>query len=163
MFCPPCGAAAIYLLPEQALLRFISHRTGSPTKFGFLACGVYRVPLPLFPAGLRHCDTLRAAAMDLSLGFRSAVILADAWSYFLGQHNHYCHRRQCEHGLSSDTYVPAAASCVEYCLFAAVLKNLLFQTAQTFQNIHVAAGGQNRISIILRPCPAFNFDQFCTQ
>ena len=36
----------------------------SPTKFGFLACGVYLVPLLMFPLRLRHCDTLRESAID---------------------------------------------------------------------------------------------------
>ena len=37
---------------------FVSPWSDSPTKFGFLACGVYRVPLSGFPRKLRHCDTV---------------------------------------------------------------------------------------------------------
>lgn len=33
-------------------------------NFGFLACGVYLVPLLMFPLRLRHCDTLRESAID---------------------------------------------------------------------------------------------------
>lgn len=58
----PLRAAVIYLYMRTCLkLHFIL--SSSPTKFGFLACGVYLVPPYEFLHKLRHCDTLRASTM----------------------------------------------------------------------------------------------------
>jgi len=52
------------------LLRSFFLWSSSPTKFGFLAEGVYLVPLPMFPWELRHCGTFkvfRTYPKDLAL------------------------------------------------------------------------------------------------
>ena len=97
MFCP-CKQGAIIYLRFHVPGRFISRFRIPLPKFGFLTYGVYIVPLLPFPEELRHCCTLWFSTMDCSLGVVTAVI---AWPYLLNQHNRYCHRRQCEHGLSS--------------------------------------------------------------
>ncbi len=48
MFCARCRAAAIYLCSRTLRLLHFAHES-SPTKFGFLACGVYLVPPEQFP------------------------------------------------------------------------------------------------------------------
>jgi len=52
-------AVVIYLWQLTAAIRPSVHflRDGSPTKFGFLARRVYRVPSPLSPGKLRFCGT----------------------------------------------------------------------------------------------------------
>jgi len=93
--------ATIYLhaLHVPASLHFALQ--DSPTKFGFLACGVYRVPLCRFPRRLRHCDTFKDFIHSLRLRTQCSRQFP-AWPYELDQHKHYSHRRLCEHGLSSN-------------------------------------------------------------
>lgn len=66
MFCPFSGGSHLstyyYVF---ASLQFALQ--SSPTKFGFLACGVYRVPLFQFPKRLRHCDTFKDLLHSKSL------------------------------------------------------------------------------------------------
>ena len=70
-----------FISAVAAIIRFISLQTVPLPDFGFLACGVYRVPPAMFPKQLRHCDTLGPSTMDFSLGFSTAVTLAGAWPY----------------------------------------------------------------------------------
>lgn len=75
--------------------------------FGFLARGVYLVPLLSFLQGLRHCGTLKVVK-PYPKGLRFFLPLNQPYSqntlaYELARHEHYSHLRPCEHGLSSTT------------------------------------------------------------
>src|SRR3954463_5975157 len=73
---------------------------GAPTKFGFLARGVYLVPPFLFPKRLRHCGTfIGTGAISKDLGAFPAVSLKNqAALAYLARHEHYRHLSLCEHG-----------------------------------------------------------------
>ena len=66
----------------------------SPTKFGFLARGVYRVPLSPFLVRLRHCgtfkDTLPYPKKDVGI-FPAVSLPQAALAYFFARHEHYGH------------------------------------------------------------------------
>jgi hypothetical protein len=75
---------------------FISFEKVPLPSFGFLARGVYRVPLLQFPARLRHCGTLKVIEPypTRDLGSFPAVSPAcsqTALAYGFARHEHYGH------------------------------------------------------------------------
>ncbi len=73
--------------------------------FGFLARGVYLVPLLQFLVRLRHCGTFKVfTPYPKDLGDFPAVSLVRnqaTLAYLFARHEHYRHHSLCEHGLSS--------------------------------------------------------------
>lgn len=94
----------------------------SPTKFGFLARGVYLVPPPMFPLELRHCGTFKVF-IPYPLGRRyfpcRQPLLRAALAYGFARHEHYRHHSLCEHGLSSQILHlrDSHRFCMKYLLF----------------------------------------------
>lgn len=68
----PCFVLDNNLSMQCMLLAIHFSPSASPTKFGFLACGVCRVPLDCFQL-LRHCGTFRKLTI-VSLRYSSAVM-----------------------------------------------------------------------------------------
>ena len=98
---PAQEVAAIYLHIAMSRSSFRFNPPGSPTKFGFLACGVYPFHLHSFPCSSSLWHFYRSVSLVNHLRIASAVRLSPAWTYRLVQRKHYRHHRRCEHGLSS--------------------------------------------------------------
>ncbi len=105
-FCKPCFVPSyckrqmprtqvviIYLQNSLSFSPFGSFEK-FPTKFGFLARGVYRVPLSPFLVRLRHCgtfkDTLPYPKKDVGI-FPAVSLSQAALAYFFARHEHYGH------------------------------------------------------------------------
>ncbi len=110
MFCKPCSVPSyckrlaprtsvviIYLQAVRlSFSPFISFEKVPLPSFGFLARGVYRVPLLPFPARLRHCGTLKVVEPYplKDVGSFPAVSPAHrqtALAYAFARHEHYGH------------------------------------------------------------------------
>ncbi len=95
------------------------------------------------------------------LDFLPAVSLAAARSYVLGLHKHYCHPRQCEHGLSSNSFEPAAARMLTIFCFM-IFEDLLLQAGKAFENIDARRRRKRcRVGLYGTGTPFF-FNQLCT-
>lgn len=129
---------AMYLVPRC----YSSGKVPLPI-FGFLARGVYLVPLPPFLMKLRHCGTFKVRTPYLKdLGGSPAVkpVNRNALAYCLTRHDHYGHFSAvrawtflCFHRENSN--YPNATSIILPCLLVVVQlisKNVFFKIAQAF-------------------------------
>lgn len=98
--------AAIYLSVSRFQSRFpcLSSASNSPTEFGFLAYGVYLVPLRRFPAGIVTVALLKSLIHSQTVGSKSSRQIPLPGLIASSGANTTSNRSLCEHGLSSDLY-----------------------------------------------------------
>ena len=98
----PCSVLDNHLSAPRCLANRFSSLLQVPLpKFGFLAYGVYHVPL-LYFYKTRLFDTFTGAIHGSLFRISASRQSETAQAYRFTWHKHYIHRRMCEHGLSSE-------------------------------------------------------------
>lgn len=149
MFCTSCEAAIIYLHSRVLPLLRLALES-SPTKFGFLAYGVYLVPLSRFPLRLRHCGTFIDFIHDFRFRISSAVSFLPGFIF-----SSSIISTVITDGASMDFPLTCASDCPSVMLFAI---DFLFQFCQTFQQIDLI---DRRFCSSANIQSTLRFDQFC--
>ena len=110
----------------QSRFPYLSSASDSPTEFGFLAYGVYRVPLCRFPDSIVTVALLKLFILSITLGSKDSrqnslpglIVSSGAITT--------SNRSLCEHGLSSDFTISDRITYMN----ETTTKNFIFQTRQ---------------------------------
>lgn len=126
----------IYLLSRfQSKFPCLSSALDSPTEFGFLAYGVYRVPLCRFPDSIVTVALLKLFIHRHALGSKDSRQNSLPGLIVSSGANTTSNRSSCEHGLSSDYTISDRITYMN----GLTSKNFIFQTGQPLQYIQVIA------------------------
>ncbi len=160
MFCsPPAGSGShLSLYSRTALLWLRFALESSPTEFGFLACGVYRVPPHGFPMS---CVTVTLSGPPpwlnaLGIGPPSSLRMPSLIDWTGTDTTLITERASMDFPLV--LYTSGCLSMRD--LFFSILEDRIFQVGNTLEQLHILRAIGQWITWILFSCPflAFQFN-----